>query len=276
VDFLHKPIDPHVLRSKVEVFAELYEQRRHAADQVEKLRAALRMNEMFVAVLSHDLRNPLSAVMNGASLLPMLSRDEKVVSTAARIRSSATRMSRMVEQLLDIARVRGGRIQMRPTPGDLAAMTTLLAQEFERGGEAPRVEICAQGDTHAEFDPDRIGAAISNLLGNAVQHGAAGSVVRVAIDGSRPAEVVIAISNEGTIPPEILGTIFEPFHSSGEGQRAGGLGLGLYIVREFVGANGGTTEALSGDGRTTFRIVLPRVADPAPGAGALLSGGDRA
>lgn len=258
VDFLHKPIDPHVLRSKVDVFVELHAQRRAMATQLDQLRAALRMNEMFVAVLSHDLRNPLSAVMNGANLLPMLSTDEKIVNTASRIRSSGARMSRMVEQLLDIARVRGGRLEMKPAQGDLLQLATLLVDELQ--GQDQRIELAANGATDGTFDPDRIGAAISNLIGNALQHGAHGTKVQVFIDGSEARQLVIRVSNVGVIPPEVLDTIFEPFHSSGPtGRPRGGLGLGLYIVREFFAAHGGSIEArCDGADCTVFEAKMPR------------------
>ncbi|MEP7260003.1 MAG: hybrid sensor histidine kinase/response regulator [Usitatibacter sp.] len=266
VDFLHKPIDPHVLRSKVDVFVELHAQRRAMATQLDQLRAALRMNEMFVAVLSHDLRNPLSAVMNGANLLPMLSSDEKIVNTATRIRSSGARMSRMVEQLLDIARVRGGRLEMKPAKGDLLDLATLLVDELQ--SQDQRIELTSEGATDGTFDPDRIGAAISNLLGNALQHGAQGSKVNLHIDGTPAHQLLVRVSNAGVIPPEVLETIFEPFHSSGPaGRPSGGLGLGLYIVREFFVAHGGSIEARSdGTSGTVFEAKMPRHAATARAA----------
>jgi signal transduction histidine kinase len=264
VDFLHKPIDPHVLKSKVDVFVELHAQRRRMAEQLEELKQALKMNEMFVAVLSHDLRNPLSAVMNGANLIPMLSTDEKVVNTAARIKSSGSRMVRMVEQLLDIARVRGGRIEMKPAEGDLRELVGAVLDEIGHDGERSRIEVSAVGDMRGAFDPDRIAAAVSNLLGNALQHGAGESKIRVHIDGARENRLLLRVSNEGVIPPGILATIFEPFHSSGPQSRSsGGLGLGLFIVNEFVKAHGGRVDARSEPSTgTAFEIELPRAPRP--------------
>ncbi len=258
VDFLHKPIDPHVLRSKVDVFVELHGQRRAMARQLDQLRAALRMNEMFVAVLSHDLRNPLSAVMNGANLLPMLSTDAKVVNTAARIRTSGARMVRMVEQLLEIARVRGGRLELHPVRCDMLQLARALVDELQSEGKP--IDLTSDGPPDGTFDPDRMGAAISNLVGNAMQHGVEGSRIHVHVDGADAARLVLRISNDGVIPPDVLETIFEPFHSSGpQGRPSGGLGLGLFIVRAFIAAHGGAIEARSSavEG-TTFEAVLPR------------------
>jgi two-component system, sensor histidine kinase and response regulator len=262
VDFLHKPIDPQVLRSKVDVFIELHDQKRRLSEQLAELKQALRMNEVFVAVLGHDLRNPLSAVINGAELVSRLATDEKVQRVASRIRSSADRMTRMIEQLLDVARIRAGRIEMKPAEGDLRQLSQALIDELQKDGMAPRVELSASGETHGRFDPDRMGAAISNLVGNAMQHGSPESPIRVHIDGSARDSLVLRVTNDGLIPPEVLATIFEPFHSSGPSSRPqGGLGLGLYIVQQFVSAHGGTVQARStAAGGTVFEVGLPRKA----------------
>ena len=272
VDFLHKPIDPTVLRSKVDVFIELDSQRRQLTRQLEQIKQALRMNEVFAAVLGHDLRNPLGAIVNGAELVSRLSADAKVKKAAARIRSSADRMSRMIEQLLDVARIRSGRIEMKPAPGDLRRLAEELVEEMRREGEAPRVEITSEGETGGHFDPDRIAAAISNLVANALQHGKDDSRIGVHIDGSAADELVMRVGNEGVIPPDVLAMIFEPFHaSSGPGSSAhGGLGLGLYIVQQFVRAHGGTVAARSSaQTGTIFEVRLPRVfADAGAGSDA--------
>jgi signal transduction histidine kinase len=258
VDFLHKPIDPQVLRSKVEVFIQLHEQKRALAAQLEELQEALRMNEIFVAVLGHDLRNPLAAVLNGAELVSRLATDDKLQRVAQLMRSSGERMSRMIEQLLDVARIRSGRIEMKPAEADLLQLSRTLVDELRRHGERDRIEISAEGTTSGRFDPDRIGAAISNLVGNALQHGG-NSKVRVHVDGTQPDRLRLAIANEGVIPEKTLATMFEPFHSSGPSSSHGGLGLGLYIVNEFVKAHGGTVTAQSNerDG-TVIEVGLPR------------------
>ena len=260
VDFLHKPIDPLVLRGKVEVFVELQAQRQRLSRQLEELKEALRMNEIFAAVLGHDLRNPLGAVITGAELVTRLSDDERVKKAAGLIRSSADRMTRMVEQLLDVARIRSGRIEMRPQEKDLKEVSQALIAELDRQGAGRRVELTATGETRGEFDPDRIAAAISNLVGNAMQHGSRDSKVRVHIDGSEAERLRLEVSNEGVIPPQLLATLFEPFHASGPGSgSSGGLGLGLYIVQEFVAAHGGTVRARSAEPEgTVFEVGLPR------------------
>ena len=265
VDFLHKPIDPQILRGKVDVFVELHAQKHRLAAQLEELKQSLRMNEMFVAVLGHDLRNPLSAVLNGAELVLRLSSDERLQKTARLIRSSGERMARMIEQLLDIARLRAGRIEMHPRDADLRSVAQSLIDELQREGEPPRVELAACGDTCGRFDPDRISAAISNLVGNALQHGSRDTTIRVQVDGSKAERLVLRVSNAGVIPEAALETIFEPFHSSGPHRGSHeGLGLGLYIVQQFVAAHGGIVHARSSAGEgTVMEVVLPRAASAA-------------
>jgi two-component system, sensor histidine kinase and response regulator len=263
VDFLHKPIDPQVLTGKVSVFVELHAQKRRLAAQLEQLQQALRMNEVFVAVLGHDLRNPLGAIVNGAELVARLSEDERTLKVARLIRSSADRMTRMIEQLLDVARIRSGRIEMKPAEHDLRDLARGLIAELDRG-EGTRVRLTANGDTRGRFDGDRIAAAVSNLVGNAMQHGGEGAPIEVHVDGAAPDELVLRVANEGVIPPEVLSTMFEPFHTSGPTSRAhGGLGLGLYIVQEFVRAHGGTVRARSSQEQgTVFEARLPRATQP--------------
>jgi two-component system, sensor histidine kinase and response regulator len=262
VDFLHKPIDANVLKGKVDVFIELHSQKMKLSQQLDELRNALRMNEVFAAVLGHDLRNPLGAIVNGAELVSRLSEDEKVLKVAGLIRNSADRMARMIEQLLDVARIRAGRIEMKPAEGDLLELARSLVAELVLEEERDRVVLSSIGETHASFDPDRIGAALSNLLGNAIAHGSREAPVRVEIDGSQRDSVRVRVANQGVIPEDVLAALFEPFHASGPSSRSqGGLGLGLYIVQQFVGAHGGTVQARSTPAEgTVFDLKLPRAA----------------
>jgi signal transduction histidine kinase len=267
VDFLHKPIDPQVLSSKVDVFVQLYAQKRRLARHLEQLQQALRMNEVFVAVLGHDLRNPLSAVITGAELVTQLSEDERVRKVAARIRSSGDRMTRMIEQLLDVARIRSGRLEMKPQDNDLKVLAQTLIDELQAAAGDRSIDLTVRGEAHGRFDADRIAAAVSNLVSNALQHGAAGEPVRVEVDGTRPEMLSLRVANAGVVPRAVLDTMFEPFHARGETSAShGGLGLGLYIVQEFVRAHGGTVRARSSEdeGTTEFEIALPRAGATAP------------
>jgi len=266
VDFLHKPIDPRVLCSKVNVFVELYTQRARLASQLDELRQALYLNELFTAVLGHDLRNPLSAVVTGSKLLQRTSDDPRVAATAQRIEQSALRMSKMVEQLLDVARIRSNGLALRLQPMSYDDVCRGVADELavNRPG---CVQLEVLGDAQGQADPDRLAQVVSNLLGNALQHGDAASPVRLLVDGSQADAISVSVCNRGVIPPGLLDRLFEPF-SCGPHERPGGqgqgLGLGLYIVKSFVEAHGGRVCARSDPEQgTEFRFTIPRSGVPA-------------
>jgi CheY-like chemotaxis protein len=164
VDFLYKPVDPDVLRSKVNVFVEMFAQKKQLSAQLEELREALRVNEMFTAVLGHDLRNPLAAVLNGAELLLLMSSEKKVGAVATRIRSSAQRMEKMVSQLLDVARIRSGGVELELAPGDYQQVCRRIADELRQAGHGNPVQIECAGSAQGVFDPHRIGQVLSNRM----------------------------------------------------------------------------------------------------------------
>jgi signal transduction histidine kinase len=270
VDFLYKPVEPDILRSKVNVFVELFAQRKQLSAQLEELRQALHVNEIFTAVLGHDLRNPLAAVLNGAELLLLMPGDKKVATVAGRIRSSARRMEKMVSQLLDVARIRAGGVALEPGRGDYAQLCRRIADELKHAGHANPVQIACTGNTEGVFDPDRIGQVLSNLLGNALQHGDPAGSVTIHIDGSDPAQLTVSIHNHGAMPAAVLEQAFTPFRPGREARSQPGLGLGLYIAKYFVDAHGGSivVDSSVADG-TTFTLRLPREAVVAVGAGSV-------
>jgi two-component system sensor histidine kinase/response regulator len=267
VDFLYKPVEPDILRSKVNVFVELYAQRRQLSAQLEELRQALHVNEIFTAVLGHDLRNPLAAVLNGAELLLLMPGDKKVATVASRIRSSARRMEKMVSQLLDVARIRAGGVALEPGRGDYAQLCRRIADELKHAGHANPVQIACTGNTEGLFDPDRIGQVLSNLLGNALQHGDPAGDVTIHVDGSDPAQLTLSIHNRGAVPAAVLEQAFTPFRPGREARSQPGLGLGLYIAKYFVDAHGGSIVLDSSVANgTTFTLRLPREAVAVAGA----------
>ncbi|ARP89528.1 hybrid sensor histidine kinase/response regulator [Bordetella genomosp. 9] len=271
VDFLYKPIDSDVLVSKVNIFVELYTQKKLLARQLEELRQALTLNEMFTAVLGHDLRNPLSAVLHGSELLLRGSDNpEAVKKNAHRIRFSAGRMARMVEQLLDVARIRSNGLVLQRVRTDYADVCRAIIEEIADAAQRERVRFSMDGDTLGAIDVDRFSQVISNLLGNALQHGEADSEVSLSIDGQHPDRIVVRVWNRGAIPPEHLPNLFNPFQASLESRASkNGLGLGLYIVKKFVDAHGGEVivHSTPADG-TRFDIVMPRAADGESGTAA--------
>lgn len=262
VDFLFKPIDEVILRSKVNVFVDLFAKERQVSRQLEELKAALSLNELFVAVLGHDLRNPLSAILSGADLLALTSPDAKVVAAARRIRSSGRRMSDMVEQLLDLARIRAGGIELRRETSNMESLCRGIVEELAATHPQAGIQLHCMGDMVCVADPVRMAQVMSNLLSNALQHGTPGHPVELVLDGASPASLSVRVRNRGAIPEEALPFIFQPFQRRGPTDRADqGLGLGLYIVKMFAECHGGTVRVEPGDPEhTTFVVSIPRQA----------------
>jgi two-component system, sensor histidine kinase and response regulator len=258
VDFLFKPIDPHLLTAKVDVFVELHRQKRQLASQLEQLQQAQRMSDLFIGVLGHDLRNPLSSIVNGAALLELKADDPDDTRKKARVILNASRrMERLIQQLLDfaLARVKGA-IPIEPVDVDLAKSARQVLGELAASGSVP-VELEVHGETRGVWDADRMMQVISNLVGNGVEHGEADTPVHVTIDGASPDQVTLSVENQGTIPRDTLAVLFSPFKPRGRTSR--GLGLGLYIVDQVVLAHGGrVTVDEPAPGKTRFLVRLPR------------------
>lgn len=241
--------------------------------QNEDLSRTVRFSEMFVGILGHDLRNPLSAITTAASLLRKRADSDKVAKPAARILNSAGRMGRMIDQVLDFTRIRLGRgIPIEPRELDLVEVCRLAIEELDAAGSPRQVDLAWAGPCTGQWDGDRLLQMISNLVGNALTHGRAPEPVRVHVEGSDPQAVVLEVHNAGTVPPEMLPTLFEPFgtNPTGRTERSNGLGLGLYIGQQIVLAHGGTIDVTSSDSEgTRFVVRLPRNNNrlPAPVAG---------
>jgi signal transduction histidine kinase len=224
-----------------------------------ELRRALHQAELFVAVVSHDLRTPLSAILSGAEVGMRRTSDAEVRKVFDRIASSGRRMQRLVEQVLDVTRIRaGGGLALEPNSVDMAALCRGAIEELEGACPDAQFQVDVSGDCTGQWDGDRLSQLVGNLLSNAVHHGAKGTPARVAVDGRHPDRVVLRMWNAGAIEQEMLESLFEPFRR-GNGQRRDGLGLGLFVARAVARAHGGdvTVESSAADG-TTFVIDLPR------------------
>jgi signal transduction histidine kinase len=216
---------------------------------------------MFAAILSHDLRTPLGAILSGAQLLQVRSDDELVQRTAERMLSSGKRMARLVEDLLDLTRARlAGGIPIVRAHTDLGMLVQRVVQEQHGAHPEARIDVTTAGDLTGDWDSERLAQVVSNLLGNALQHGVAGEPVRVRLDGTRADSVMVAVSNAGEIAPDVLPRLFDPFRRSVPGSgRPHGLGLGLYIAQQIVLAHRGSVAVQSRpDTDVTFEVTIPR------------------
>jgi signal transduction histidine kinase len=213
--------------------------------------------------VSHDLRNPLNAILLSSTLL---SRREDLSDRAtkglARIQNAAERATRLVSELLDFTQARlGGGIRIQPAPTDLHAVTRAVLEEVEAAFPDRELRLHHEGDGHGEWDAGRLAQVVQNLVTNALAYGLAGGAVSIATRGE-DAEVVLVVHNAGVpIPALKLRSIFEPLQRGvSEIDRTGrSIGLGLYIVKQLVDAHGGSLAVDSAESTgTTFTVRLPR------------------
>ncbi|RYZ36000.1 MAG: GAF domain-containing protein [Myxococcaceae bacterium] len=233
------------------------------------LQQSIDFREELLAVLGHDLRNPLHAVNASAF---MLGRFEGLDATSRRsvdrIRKATARMGRMINDILDFARTRlGGGIPMTTQHVDMVELCQNMLEELQVAyPERPLPLVAHGGNLEGQWDPDRVTQVLGNLVVNALQHARNDTPVETSLTDEGP-DVVMRVRNEGDpIPEHLLPRLFDPFKQSrtpDEGSKQRSLGLGLYIVHEIVQVHGGTVHVESSLERgTTFTVRWPRVPPP--------------
>jgi signal transduction histidine kinase len=235
------------------------------AESISRYTADLdRSKEMFVAVLGHDLRTPIGTVMM-ASQYMIASGDlaEPHLTLAARIERSGARMNRMVADLLDFTRTRlGSGVPIVREEMDMARAVRHAIEEMESAHPQCALIFSSTGDLRGHWDGARISQVLSNLLGNAVQHGATGKPITITARED-DASVVVDIHNFGpAIAPADMDGLFGPYKRLASGDSAtasNSLGLGLYIAERIVAAHGGTIDVQSSESAgTRFRVQMPK------------------
>jgi len=290
VDFLYKPLDAYVVKSKVRVFVDLYlqrtelrrqlaaleESRRRQQALVSELQAAqvdqkraLQMRDEFMSMVVHELRTPLSvlamevrvrqrqvAAGNATFFAPenlskMFERDERQVRS----------LTRLIDDMLDVSQIQHGRLSIRRARCDLGAMLRRVVSEVQgQRGDVPITLKVDSAELVGEWDEFRLEQVVVNLLTNALRYGA-GKPVRVEL-AQLPGAAAIRVSDLGVgIAPEDCTRVFEQFVRVGDRLRTPGFGLGLYITKQLVEAHGGTigVESVLGEG-STFSVALPTAA----------------
>jgi signal transduction histidine kinase len=221
--------------------------------------------DLFLGVLSHDLRNPIGAMMMSAELMgkigTLTKRQEMMMSQVV---ISGNRAIGIMDQLLDLTRARlGSGLHVLREQMDMAFVCRQLIEEMRSLHPSRIFTLKSSGDTIGLWDRPRIGQVFSNLIGNAVQYGFADLPIDVKVIGDLKG-VTLSVHNEGVpIPKNAISGIFDALVRGGtEGDSTTNLGLGLYITKEIISAHGGTISVISSekDG-TTFTALLPRIAD---------------
>jgi signal transduction histidine kinase len=238
--------------------ADLERALRAQSESVAALRASTEERERLLGIVGHDLRNPLSAiVMSTAMIARRGGLSDEQSSGLRRIQRTANRMGEMIRGLLDRERIRnGGGLSIEPRAVSVSELVAQVAEEARLAHPAVRFEVEIEvGPEQAHWDSTRVAQLLSNLLGNAAQHGAAGRPAHLRAR-SKQGSVELVVSNEllAPIADSDLKRMFDPFR---RGESSSGLGLGLHIVRAIAEAHGGTADVES-DGRTIlFRVSLP-------------------
>lgn len=221
-------------------------------------RATSALREQFIAVLGHDLRNPLAAIDAGVSMLSKSSLDPKAAGIVTMVRSSVRRMAGLIDNVMDFARGRlGSGIGVSLAPIDAAPMLRQVVDELRAGHPDRTIETTLELSRPVRIDGARIGQLLSNLLANALTHGAPDQPIRVAASTS-DAGFVLSIANGGVpIDPDVMPKLFQPFFRGEARESQQGLGLGLYIASEIARAHGGELSAVSDATETRFTLVIP-------------------
>ncbi|MHA7630969.1 ATP-binding protein [Corallococcus sp. M7] len=219
--------------------------------------------QQLIGIVSHDLRNPVSAILLGAaSLMRREELDERSTKAVSRIQSAAERAHRMIRDLLDFTQARlGGGLHIQRRASDLHEIVDGMLEEIEATHPDREIRRRRSGSGLGTWDPDRLGQLAQNLVTNALKYSPRDTAVRVETHGEADA-VTLSIHNAGApIPPERMSRLFQPLQRpSGEVDHSSrSIGLGLYIVKQLVEAHRGTiTVESTADAGTTFTVRLPR------------------
>ncbi len=288
VDFLYKPVDSHAVISKVKVFIDIYLQNVTLSEQIAalnnirmeqerllaelrdaqtKLQHAIRTRDDFISIVSHELRTPLNAFrLEFYTRRHFLENGKMEEFTAEKIARmidfddrQLDRLLRLINDTLDVSRIRTGQLSIRPARVNLADLTEKLVAQFSPQFEQAQCEVSMIGRSPVtgHWDEFRIEQALINLLLNAMRHGA-GKPIEISIEAvDRGARLSVRDHGQG-IAPENQARIFQQFERAGDTRRSKGLGLGLFITDQIIGAHNGRIYVCSNPGEgATFSIILP-------------------
>lgn len=271
VDFIQKPIEPTVLRSKASVFFDLHQQRRQIEQQrdelevaAQALRQADRHKDSFLAVLAHELRNPVAALSGGLHLLGKDVPPERARDIRARMDRMLTHLSHLVDDLLDVSRVNQGKIVLKTERIELQQVLQSAIEASQHYVDVAGHQFVTQiPDEPIWLDADhtRLAQVVANLLNNAAKYTPSGGTISLsATSGGGMAEIKVSDNGVG-IPAEMQAGIFEIFAQVEDHltKAQGGLGIGLALVRQLVALHGGTitVESAGQDMGSTFSVRVP-------------------
>ena len=266
-------IDPKPARLKTpqvlgmfKLFAELIAQHMESQDRLAESQAevlserrAAELREQIIAVLGHDLRNPLASIQAGGRLLAKTALDERAKMLVAGMQASVMRMANLIDNVMDFARARlGGGFEIeRRSDANVREAIMLIVDEQRLAHPEREIVVDVVLDEPVVCDSGRVAQLVSKLLTNALRHGGAVAPVSLRARAAR-GRFDLMVANQGPpIPPERLAVLFEPFERAEHHDGQQGLGLGLYIAAEIARAHGGTLEVASDAAETRFTFSMP-------------------
>jgi signal transduction histidine kinase len=255
----------------VELFADLIARHLEAEERWADSEAALlsarqgaELRDQFIAVLGHDLRNPLASIDGGARLLLKTPLDDKAANLVGMMQNSVRRMAGLIDDVLDFARGRlggGFDIERRLDPA-LGDTLEQVVAELRVAHPDRAIHADLGPDLGGECDSRRVAQLASNLLSNALTHGAPGEPIRLSVRNHEGA-FELSVANQGEpIPPEAMDRLFQPFSRASVRPNQQGLGLGLYIASEIARAHGGALSVTSDTAETRFTFTMPLTPGP--------------
>lgn len=288
VDFMQKPLDAHAVRSKVSVFVDLYRGRKRLARQLEalersrreqevlldelrstqaELEGAVRMRDDFMSIVSHELKTPLNTLILEVQLRKLqLSRNNLEAFSEERLRNMVDKderqiqsLIRLIDDMLDVSRIRTGKLSIRPSRTDLAQLVGNVVESFAAQMEACGCELRLERNEPIAgvWDAFRIEQVLANLLTNAMRYGA-GKPVQVSVTSCTEGACIEVRDHGIGISPKSLERIFCQFERAEGSEGSAGLGLGLFIADQIVRAHNGRIQVQSEEGQgSQFRVLLP-------------------
>jgi signal transduction histidine kinase len=276
VDFIQKPIEADVLRSKAEVFFELYRQRQQIAAQrdelqlqAEALKESDRRKDEFLATLAHELRNPLAPLRNGLDILQRNPNGENAAEIRGMMDRQLIHLVRLIDDLLDVSRVSQGKIELRKQPvriDKIVRSATEASRPLIDGARHRLTVEMEDSPLWVDGDEVRLSQVVSNLLNNAAKYTPSGGYITLGVRAEAK-HIVISVTDTGIgIPNDMQSKVFQLFTQIDDHlQRSqGGLGIGLALVRQLVEMHGGTVDAYSAGPGTGSRFSLRLPLVPAP------------
>jgi signal transduction histidine kinase len=285
VDFLYKPLDIAAVKSKVNVFVALCQQRVEVKRQVEaleqsrrdlratqaELERAVQMRDDFMSMVAHELRTPLNTLFLETQMREMqLNKGNLAAFSEENLRKMVARdgrqiqsMIRLINDMVDVSRIRSGKLSIRPAETELAALLTRIVSDLAQRTEAAggTIELDAPNEVAGVWDEFRVEQIIINLLTNALRYGGSKPVTITLKRRDDWAEIVVRDQGVGISAEDQL-RIFKPFERAGTKDVREGLGLGLYIARQLAESHGGTLDVDSApDQGAAFRLALPLHSD---------------